>query len=392
MNIPKDKAFTAIVSVFALIFLVGVGFCIKEFVRNGSVRDSIEKNEKTIRKLSGRKTEFALTEKNLETEKANAKVLAAAIAEKIRAIKGQGGDADTGKVAEDTNTFVSNLRQLTDKRIKALDDNKIAVADDAKFFGFSRYLQDSRALSFPVEALPLLGAEQQMLQILSDRLVSARNEAERSLRDANLLPADKRVFLLIKGVRREASELPTKDGALTIPLQRDEIFVSANDTSAATGIFRLSGAGTRGTPFPSLRRADAVDALAFQICFVAPTSVARNFLASFSTDGKYPVYVRDFAVSPAAPADVETARLQLNPAPAVPAPGENNTPAPAMDDFDIFGTGDSASAASSPAVVVPAAPEKFVVQAEMPSEFLVTFEYIQPVEKKSAPAEQPEGK
>lgn len=390
MNIPKDKAFTAIVSVFALIFFVGVGFCIKEFVRNGSIRDSIEKNEKALGKLSGRKTEFALTEKNLETEKSNAKVLAVAIAEKIRAVKGQGGDSAAGKVAEDANTFVSDLRQLTDKRMKALAADKIAVAEDAKFFGFSRYLQDSRTPSFPVEALPVLGAEQQMLQILSDRLVSARNEAERSLRDANLLPADKRVFLLVKGVRREASELPTKDGALTVPLQRDEIFISAADTSAATGIFRLSGAGTRGTPFPSLRRADAVDALAFQICFIAPTSVARNFLASFSADGKYPVYVRDFAVSPVAPADVEAARLQLNPAPAVPAPGESNTPAPAMDDFDIFGT--AASAASSPSVVVPAAPEKFVVQAEMPSEFLVTFEYIQPVEKKSAPAEQPEGK
>jgi len=59
-------------------------------------------------------------------------------------------------------------------------------------------------------------------------------------------------------------------------------------------------------------------------------------------------------------------------------------------DFDIFGTAEPADSASASAPAVPAAPQKFVVQKEMPSEFLITFEYIQPVEKKNAPEEQSE--
>lgn len=393
MNTPKDKAFAAIVSCFALVCVAGVGFCVKEFVRNRSALDSIEANEKAVKKLSARKLEFALTEENLKTEEANAKALDAAVAEKIRAIKGARGKEFTEKVDADANTFVSNLRQQTDQRSKDFrEKKKIAVADSAKNFGFSRYLQSPQTPAFPAEVLPVLCAERQVVARLFDTLVSARDKAEDALRDVNLLPADKHVFLLIKDVRREAAELPVKDGALVVPLLRDEIFISAQDNSDDTGIFRLSGTGTRGTPFPSLRRANAVDARAFQICFVAPTSVARNFITAFSVNGDYPIYVRDVAVSPAATVDIETARAQLDPAPVVPAEvAASNAPAPAAD-FDIFGTADPADAASASATAVPAAPQKFVVQKEMPSEFLVTFEYIQPVEKKIAPEEQSEEK
>ena len=70
MNTPKDKAFAAIVACFALVCVAGVGFCVKEFVRNRSALDSIEANEKAVKKLSARKLEFALTEENLKTEEA----------------------------------------------------------------------------------------------------------------------------------------------------------------------------------------------------------------------------------------------------------------------------------------------------------------------------------
>ncbi len=391
MNTPKDKAFAAIVSCFALVCVAGVGFCVKEFVRNRSALDSIEANEKAVKKLSARKLEFALTEENLKTEEANAKALDAAVAEKIRAIKGARGKEFTEKVDVDANTFVSNLRQQTDQRSKDLKLKKIALADSAKNFGFSRYLQSPQTPAFPAEVLPVLCAERQVVARLFDTLVSARDKAEDALRDVNLLPADKHVFLLVKDVRREAAELPVKDGALVIPLLRDEIFISANDHSDDTGIFRLSGTGTRGTPFPSLRRAGATDARAFQICFVAPTSVARNFITAFSVNGDYPIYVRDVAVSPASTVDIETARAQLDPAPVVPAEvAASNAPAPVAADFDIFGTAEPADSASASAPAVPAAPQKFVVQKEMPSEFLITFEYIQPVEKKIAPEEQSE--
>ncbi len=392
MTTPKDKAFTAIVSCFALVFFVGGGFCVKELVLNNSARNSIEENARAVKKLSERKSDIALTEENLKTEEANAKALDAAIKQKILAIKGSRGKELTAKVAEDANTFVSDLRQRTDQRMKQLGNKKIAVADGAKYFGFSRYLQTPQTRALPAEALRTLCAEQQVVARLFDSLVFARDKAEDSLREVNLLPAGKHVFLFVKDVRREASELPVKDGAPTVPLQRDEIFVSADDKSADTGIFRLSGAGTRGIPFPSLRRAGAVDARTFQICFVAPTSVARNFIAAFSVNGDYPIYVRDVAVAPAALPDVETARAKLEPAPAVPANvAASNAPAPAAEDFDIFGTAEPAAASAS-APVVPAAPQKFVVQKEMPSEFLVTFEYIQPVEKKIEPEEPSEEK
>ena len=390
MNFKKDKAFTATVSVFALALLAGVGLSVKELVRNSSARTAIEKNDRDVKKLSDRKSDFALTEENLAVEKANAAALAAAVDAKTAALKGKKGEKLAEKVADDANTFVSNLRQKTDERVKKLADEKIAVADAAKYFGFSRYLQSTQAPALSVEALPVLGAEQQVLQILSERLRDARNGSEQALRDVNLLPAGKRVFLLVKDVRREAAELPVKDGALASPLLRDEIFVSAKPEEVGSGICRIAGAGTRGgTAFPSLRRPDAVDALAFQICFVAPTSVMRNFLSSFTADGDYPVYVRDVVVSPAAPAEVEAARLQLDPPPANAAPGADPA-APAADDFDIFGGPEPAAEGAAASDAVPALPAKFVVQPETPSEFLVTFEYIRPVEKKPASAEAAE--
>ena len=390
MNFKKDKAFTATVSVFALALLAGVGFCVKELVRNSSARAAIEKNDKTVKKLSDRKGDFALTEANVEAEKANAKALAAAVDAKIAAIRGKKGEKLAEKFADDANTFVSNLRQKTDERAKKLADEKIAVADAAKYFGFSRYLQSTQAPALSLDALPVLGAEQQVLQLLSGRLCEARAKSEASLREANLLPAGKRVFLLVKDVRREAAELPVKDGAPAAPLLRDEIFVSVPTETAASGICRVNGAGTRGgTPFPSLRRPDAVKALAFQICFVAPTSVLRNFLSSFSADGDYPVYVRDVVVSPSVPAEVEAARLQLDPPPEAVS-GVADAAAPVADDFSIFGGEVEPAADGAAAAPAPVLPAKFVVQTEAPSEFLVTFEYIRPVDKKPASAETAE--
>lgn len=391
MNFKKDKAFTATVSVFALALLAGVGFCVKELVRNSSARAAIEKNDKAVKKLSDRKSDFALTEANVEAEKANAKALAAAVDAKIAAIRGKKGEKLAEKFADDANTFVSNLRQKTDERAKKLADEKIAVADGAKYFGFSRYLQSTQAPALALDALPVLGAEQQVLQLLSGRLCEARAKSEAALREANLLPAGKRVFLLVKDVRREAAELPVKDGALSAPLLRDEIFVSVPAETAASGICRVNGAGTRGgTPFPSLRRPDAVNALAFQLCFVAPTSVLRNFLSSFTADGDYPVYVRDVVVSPSVPAEVEAARLQLDPPPPEAVSGGADAAAPAADDFSIFGGEAEPAADGAAAAAVPALPAKFVVQPEAPSEFLVTFEYIRPVDKKPASAEAAE--
>lgn len=382
----KDKVFAVIVGIFALAFLAGVGFCVKEFLAISSTKASIEKTEKALKRLANRGNEPALTEENLAVGNANAQKLAAAKTQKISAVKGKKAAQLEPKTGTEAGDFSSSLLSDVNERAKKMQSEKIVLDGDAKSFGFSRY---AGTQTKPVaEALSLLGMEQKVVQLLTDKLVDARTKHEADLRNNNLLAPDKRVFLWIKGVRREAAELPKKDGAVNALVNKDELSVAPTETSAETGLYRLIYTGnSRGTTFPSLRKPNAVDAVAFQIGFVAPTAVLRDFIAAFSGKGEYPVFVRDVAVSPVSNGDIEAKKAELNPPPVVESAPEAS--APAADAFDIFGGAPAESDAPAAAPTVSEVPPTSVVSPESLSEFWVTLEYVSPVEN-PVPAEEKE--
>lgn len=373
----KDKVFAVIVGIFALAFLAGVGFCVKEFLAISSTKASIEKTEKSLKRLANRGNEPALTEENLAVGNANAQKLVAAKTQKIAAVKGKKASQLEPKTGTEAGDFSSSLLSDVNERAKKMQSEKIVLDGDAKSFGFSRYAGTQTKPAS--EALPLLGMEQKVVQLLTDKLVDARTKHEADLRNNNLLAPDKRVFLWIKGIRREAAELPKKDGAVNALVNKDELSVAPTETSAETGLYRLICTGnSRGTTFPSLRKPNAVDAVAFQIGFVAPTAVLRDFIAAFSGKGEYPVFVRDVAVSPVSNGDIEAKKAELNPPPV--AEVESGVPAPAADEFDIFGGASAESNAPAAAPVILDVPPTSVVSPESLSEFWVTLEYVSPVE------------
>lgn len=387
MNFKKDKVFTALIAVFAVIFLAGAGFCVSGLIKNSQSRTTIEKSNAALKKLCNQQSKPALTKENVEIFEANKKEINRATERKVGLLKGRGAAELAPKFDGDEGAFTSSLLGSVNDRAKKLFGDKIALGEDAKFFGFSRYLQSGSAKP-SAAALPLLAQEQKIVQALTDALVAARGKAQDKMRSEGLIPADKHVFLYIKDVRREAGELPQKEGAPTSALKKDELVVLPTDVSAETGLCRIVVAGnSRGNAFPSLRRPDVVNAAAFQIGFIAPTSVLRNFIAEFSENGKYPIYVRDVSVSPATQADIAAAKMQIDPQQPETAPSAEAAADAGFGAFDIFGGGNaSASADQSAAPAAPAVPAKISVQPETLSEFLVTLEYIAPIEKKSAPA------
>lgn len=384
----KDKVFSAIVGIFALVFVAGIGLCVKEFLAISSAKASIEKTEKSLKRLTNRGSEPALTEENLAVGNANAQKLAAAKVQKIAAVKGKKAPELEPKTGVDAGEFSSSLLSAVNERAKKMQNDKIVLDGDAKFFGFSRYLGGSGAAKPAPEMLPLLGTEQKVVKLLMDKLVSAREKNELELRSNNLLAPDKRVFLWVKGVRREAAELPKKDGAVNAVVNKDELSVASTENSEDSGLYRLVYTGnSRGTTFPSLRKPGFVDAVAFQVDFVAPTAVLRDFVASFSGKGEYPVFVRDISVATVNPGDIDAKKAEQNPPPVADA-ASAGAELPVADEFDIFG-GASAEPAAPVAAVAPAAPVKSVVAPESLSEFWVTLEYVVPVEN-PVPAEEKE--
>ena len=127
----KDKVFTAIVGIFALAFLAGVGFCVKEFLAISSTKASIEKTEKSLKRLVNRGNEPALTEENLAVGKSNAQKLAAAKTQKIAAVKGKKASQLEPKTGAEAGDFSSSLLSDVNERAKKMQSEKIVLDSDA---------------------------------------------------------------------------------------------------------------------------------------------------------------------------------------------------------------------------------------------------------------------
>jgi len=382
MDFKKDKIFTAIIGAAAVVFVAGLAFSVVKTIGYNSEKTKLEKDLATLDKLSNRKKQFALTEENVVVGEANKRKLAVAKAQKKAELSGGNAEDFAPHVSSDPGEFSSSLRGFVNDLAKDFHDKKIALGEQAEGFGFSRYLQNSQTSRATPEALPILDSEIRVIRFLANSLAMARGESERALRGNGLLAPEKNVPLLVKAVRREAAEFEKREGAIGKTVAKDELVVVPMTDSDETGLQRLiTSASPVGIAFPSLRRKDVVSALAFQIAFVAPTSVMRNFISQFSAERRFPVYVRDIAVVPANDVDSALARNER----PTEQPESATTPA----DFDIFGSVASPESAAEGAGV-PVAPTKIVVQPESLSGFIVTFEYVVPVEKKAEPAKEEE--
>lgn len=387
MDINKNKGFAVGVTIFGLAFLAGLGLSVTEFLGKCGNDAAIEKNGLALKKLTNRGNAFALTEENVVAAKANNEKIAAATAKKLAALAGAKGSTLVPTVDSDSaGTFTSTALSAVNKHVADLQNEKIVLADQAKFFGFSRYLQNASAPKPAAEAVPTLALEQNVIFTLTDALVAARTQAESVLRGNGLLAADKRLALMLKDVRREAAELSPSGTAV----QKDELFLSSRDYSAENGIYSLITTGnSRGEDYLSLRRPGSIDAKTIQIGFVSTTAVLRNFLEKFSSKSEYPIFVRNVTVAPASANDIGEINLLLNPEANAEAQSEEAA-APATD-FSFFGGSDNSAPAAETAPAEPAVPDKISVQPEALSEFVVTFEYVAPAPKKSETAEDKEG-
>ena len=389
MDINRNKGFTVGVTIFGLVFLAGVGLGVTEFIGKIGNDAAIEKNSASLKKLTNRGNAFALTEENVAAAKANNDKIAAATAKKLAELAGAKGSTLVPNVDSDSaGTFTSTVLDAVNKRTADLQNEKIVIADQAKFFGFSRYLQNASAPKPAADAVPTLVLEQNVIFTLTDALVAARTKAEGVLRGNGLLAADKRLALMLKDVRREAAELASQGTGV---VQKDELsLITTRDYSAETGVYPLVTTGnSRGEDYLSLRRPGAIDAKTIQIGFVSVTPVLRNFLETFSSKSEYPIFVRNVTVAPATANDIGEINLLLNPEANTEAQTEEAA-APA-NDFNFFGGSDSSAPATETAPAEPALPDKISVQPESLSEFVVTFEYVAPAPKKSEPAEDKEG-
>lgn len=378
MDFKKDKIFTALVGVATLVFVAGLAFSVVKAIGYSSGKTKIEKSMNSLSKLSNRGKKFALTEENVAVEEANKRKLATAKAQKMEELSGGNASEFLPHVNGDPGEFSSSLRGFVNDLAKDFQDKKIAISEQAAGFGFSRYLQNSQASRATPEALPVLDSEIRVVRFLANSLLMARGESEQALRGNALLAPDKNVPLLLKTVRREAAEFSMREGSKGVSLAKDELVVFALPDSKETGLQRLiTSASAAGVVFPSMRRENVVSAMAFQVGFVAPTSVMRNFISRFSAESHLPIYVRDVVVLPANEADSALAR-NVQPV----APTDESVTLGSAEFNDIFGGVSAPASGDTIGNVAPAVPAKIVVRPESLSEFVITFEYVVPAVKK----------
>ena len=355
----KNLPIILILALCGIAFVGGVAVTVSSILDNGKKEVTIEKNKKTIDKLVKRKT-LALSEENIELGKSTLEALKATV--KVRV-----GTLLQPKRLEtffkgDATQFMSILTERARDWSRMCEDQNVEVAPAVRGFGFSRYLVNNETA--PVAMLEKMDLEAAITGELIKALVEARADNEKELRTANVLAASDTTYLKLVAVAREAIELAP---AQRRSLQRDEIVVDPIADAGDTGLARLSDSASRELKYESMRRENAVDAIAFRISFIGDTGVLRKFIRHLET---YPIYVRDIEASRATP--------DMLPEQNVPVAG--TSPAPAVNNmFDLFGAGPTVTATEQAAPRVPA---RRVIVENVPELFTVTLEYISPKMKK----------
>lgn len=350
-----------------IVFVGGVAMTVSSILDNGKKEVSIEKNKKTITKLTKRKA-LALSEENLDLGKVSLETLEAAV--KVRL-----GTMLQPKRLEtffkgDTTQFMSILTERARNWSRLCEEQNVDVAPAVRGFGFSRYLVNNETA--PAEKLEKMDLEAAVTGELVKALVEARADNENELRAANVLSASDTTYLKLVSVAREAIELTP---AQRRSLQRDEVIVDAISDAGDTGFVRLSDSASRELKYESMRRENTVDAIAFRISFIGDTGVLRKFIQHLET---FPIYVRDIEAMRATP--------DMLPEKNVPTAGTPSAPA-ANNMFELFGAGPTVTATEQAAPRVPA---RRVIVENTPELFTVTLEYISPKIKKQEEGQKSE--
>ena len=365
----KNLPLISILALCGLAFVGGAVLAGKAMLDNGKKETAIEKNEKTLGKLIKRKT-LALSEENLEQGKASIDALKEATKLRVGILL-QPKRLETF-FKGDATQFMSILTERNRDWTRLCEEQNVELTPATRGFGFSRYLVNNETA--PADALEKLDAEAAVTGELIKALIEARADNEKDLRTANVLPASEKTYLKLVSVAREGFELtPVQRRSL----QRDEIVVETIPDAGDTGFAKLTDFASKELNYESLRRENAVSALAFRISFLGDTGVLRKFVQHLET---YPIYVRDIEAKRATP--------DMLPPKNVHAAG-NAAANPVSDNpFDLFGAGTAVSATAQP--VAPRVPARRVVVENIPELFTVTVEYIAPKGAKKEEAKKSE--
>lgn len=358
----KNLPLILILALCGIVFVGGVAVTVSSMLDNGKKEARIQKNKKSLDKLVKRKT-LALSEENLEQGKASLEALKAAV--KVRV-----GTLLQPKRLEtffkgDATQFMSLLTERARVWSRLCEDQNVELVPATRGFGFSRYLVNNE--SAPADKLEKMDLEAAITDALINALVKARTENEKELHSANVLSASEATYLKLVSVSREAVELAPNQRR---NLQRDEIIVDPVADAGKTGLAKLTDFASKELKYESLRRENAVDAVAFRIDFIGDTGTLRKFMHHLEA---YPIYVRNIEASRATPDMLPEKNVSVagNAAPASSNP------------FELFGSGTPVTATEQAAPRVPA---RRVIVENVPEFFSVTLEYISPKGQKKEEA------
>lgn len=364
----KNLPLIAVLALCGLVFVGGVALTVSSMLDNGKKEAAIEKNKKALDKLLKRKT-LALSEDNLEQAKASLDALKTSV--KIRV-----GTILQPKRLEtffkgDATQFMSILTERSRDWTRLCEEEHVELAPAARGFGFSRYLQNNETA--PADQLEKMDLEAAITGELVKALIEAHADNEKELRSANVLSASETTYLKLVSVAREAIELnPNQRRSLL----RDEVIVDPVSDAGSTGLVRLTDSASKELKYESLRRENAVGAIAFRISFIGDTGVLRKFMQHLET---YPIYTRD----------IEASRATKDMLPEKAAPVSGTAPAAATTNmFELFGAG--ASVAATEQIATPRVPARRVVVENIPELFTVTLEYVTPKVQKKEEAQKSE--
>ncbi len=353
--IKKHLVLTVILGICALALVAGLAMSALAFADNSSKSAEVEKNQKTLQRLENRGKNLALSKENVETAEENNKALVKAMHLRVGVML-QPERLD--QVAPGSSTeFSSKLLGLKGSWTELCEKNGIIVASDlVDTWGFSRYLKDNGTA--PTESLQTLATEAAVIGKIVQELVEARDEYDKAEHAANILTQSQHPFALLKGIQREAVELDEAQSRTTL---KDEFVIIPVKDAGDTGLCTVSDSNHS---YLSLRRPDAVKAIAVRMEIATETGVIRNLAQRLQN---YPVYIRDISAEPSR-GDLLPKKHSSSPTPSEPAPEANP--------FALFGGGDSAEPA---APVAPKRQERVVAVPVFPKIFTITFEYTIPI-------------
>lgn len=322
-------------------------------------QSKVDRAKTAYGRLIDQRDNLSISRQNIEDGEALRKKLIAAAIKRFQTVTNPvRWDAKDDKEGDPT-AFRSMLIERTQKLGETCQSHGIQLSDDAKNFGFSRYIvQGDRPEK---EKLSRLNTQVEVIAAIVEELAEASKERRLEISRAGI-DSEKAPWTKIMSVKRQVISPSQKHNPT-----KDELIVRPAKEGEELGLTTVSDSTGKTDNIISLRRGKYTYAFVVTLDVVTDTGTIRKFLNSLK---KYSIYIDDLAVSPA-PENVfpRKKREDQNQAKA----NTSNDGGSGGFDFGFFGgsSPEKPSAAPSPRV-----PAKTVVVEEIPSEFSLTFEYL----------------